>query len=95
MSEDFKERDILIVMRKVLTNIIKETTPGPERQSPFSEDTIQDIRMCLGLIVSRERELADEAGTPRKRPYFTDEPQTSKAVTLKPASSGKGREQGD
>ena len=58
-----KEREILVVMRKVLAQIIKDTTP-PSRamKHPLSEQTIQDVRQCLGLISARERELADAAG---------------------------------
>ena len=65
-----KEREILLVMRKVLAQIIKDTTP-PSRamKHPLTDQTIQDVRHCLGLISLRERELADAAGATQERPY--------------------------
>lgn len=82
MTEDRKEKEILMVMRKVLTSIIKETTPPPGQRHPLSNTVITDIRMCLGLITARERELADIQGIPQERPYFTDEPQVEKVVSF-------------
>ena len=78
-----KEREILVVMRKVLAQIIKDTTP-PSRamKHPLSVQTIQDVRHCLGLISSRERELADAAGAARERPYYADEPAPAEVVPI-------------
>ena len=84
MSHDSsKEREILMVMRKVLAAIIKDTTP-PSRamKHPLSERTIEDVRQCLGLISSRERELADAAGIAQERPYFTDEKPSAEVVSI-------------
>lgn len=84
MSDDSrKEREILVVMRKVLAQIIKDTTP-PSRamKHPLSEQTIQDVRNCLGLISLRERELADAAGVAQERPYFTDESALADVVPI-------------
>ena len=49
-------------MRKLLAQIVKDTTPGPGMRHPLSEQTIKDIRDCFGLISARERELAEQAG---------------------------------
>jgi hypothetical protein len=78
-----KEREILVVMRKVLAQIIKDTTP-PSRamKHPLSDRTIEDVRQCLGLISSRERELADAAGVEQERPYYTDEASTAQVVPI-------------
>jgi hypothetical protein len=78
-----KEREILMVMRKVLAQIIKDTTP-PSRamKHPLSESTIQDVRHCLGLISARERELADAAGIAQERPYYTDEKRSADVVSI-------------
>lgn len=84
MSEDSsKEREILMVMRKVLASIIKDTTP-PSRamKHPLSEQTIEDVRKCLGLIAARERELADAAGIAQERPYFTDEKPAAEVISI-------------
>ena len=51
-----KEREILMIMRKVLAQIIKDTTP-PSRamKHPLKDTTIEDVRNVLGLISVRER----------------------------------------
>ena len=74
-DETSKERQILMVMRKVLAAVIKDTTP-PNRamKHPLTEHTIEDIRQCLALIAARERELADAAGAAQERPFYTDDP---------------------
>jgi len=79
-----KERDIMLVMRKVLTSIVREVTPEHRSlQHPLSDQTIQDIRNCLGLITAREKELAQEAGlTAEERPHFTDEVRDSTVVPM-------------
>jgi hypothetical protein len=79
-----KERDIMLVMRKVLTSIVREVTPEHRSlQHPLSDQTIQDIRNCLGLITAREKELASEAGiSGDERPHFTDEVRDSTVVPM-------------
>jgi hypothetical protein len=74
-DESSKERQILMVMRKVLAAVIKDTTP-PNRamKHPLTDGTIEDVRNCLALIAARERELADAAGVAQERPYYTDDP---------------------
>jgi hypothetical protein len=74
----------MMVMRKLLTTIVREVTPESKSlKHPLSERTIQDIRHCLGLITAREKELADEAGrTAQERPYFVDEPTQTKVVPI-------------
>lgn len=78
-----KEREILVIMRKVLAQVVKDTTP-PSRamKHPLSDQTIQDIRGCLGLISSRERELAEQAGVAMEKPYFTDEKPSAEVVSI-------------
>mgnify|MGYP006287984559 CR=1 FL=1 len=97
MSDSSKEREILLVMRKVLAQIIKDTTP-PSRamKHPLTEQTIQDVRHCLGLISLRERELADAAGAAQERPYYTDEPPAASVVPLgRIGKTSKGKSQED
>lgn len=77
------EREILAVMRRVLGSIIKDTTPAHrEMRHPLSSDTIEDIRQCFALIAARERELAAAAGIRMEKPYYTDDIQTVKTVSL-------------
>ena len=81
-----KEQQIMVSMRKVLTNIIKEITPPPGiTEYPLTEHTVEDIRMCLGLIAAREKELAESQGiTNLARPHYTDEPQKTQKVSIHP-----------
>jgi hypothetical protein len=91
MSEDSsKEREILMVMRKVLAAIIKDTTP-PSRamKHPLSDRTIEDVRQCLGLISAREKELADAAGVVQERPYYVDEKPAAEVVSINKISRKK------
>ena len=78
-----KDQRILQMMRKTLTNVIRDVTPPPGMVSPISESTSKDIRDCLGLIAARERELAEEMGHDTDmRPRFTDEEKTAEVIPL-------------
>jgi hypothetical protein len=89
-----KDQQILVVMRKVLSAIVRETTPQPGMRHPLSEGTIDDIRQCFGLISAREKELADEAGIENNmRPRYVDEPETNKVVSI--SKIGKIKKQED
>ncbi|WP_275097551.1 segregation and condensation protein A [Sedimenticola hydrogenitrophicus] len=76
-------------MRKVLTAVIRDTTPPPGMRHPLTDETIQDVRLCLGLITAREKELGEEAGVTAQRPYYADERPTS---TVVPFDLGKGKD---
>lgn len=91
MSQDSsKEREILMIMRKLLAQIIKDTTP-PSRamKHPLAPNTIEDVRHALGLISARERELADAAGIARERPYFVDEKPSAEVVSINKIGKAK------
>lgn len=88
-----KERQILLVMRKVLSNIIKDTTPDHRSMKhPLSDPTIQQIRECLGLISMRERELADDAGAQVEQPYFSDEKPAAEVISFTPPAGKTNKE---
>jgi len=78
-----KEREVMMVMRKVLAQVIKDTTP-PTRamRHPLSPQTIENVRECLKLIAARERELADLADIAAERPYFADEKPSAEVVSI-------------
>ncbi len=95
-DESSKEREILMVMRKVLAGIIKDTTPEHrEMKHPLSDHTIDDIRACLGLIASRERELADSAGAVMEKPYYVDERPAADVVSISSLSRKKNQDRKD
>lgn len=76
-----KEQQIMVVMRKILTSVIREITPQPGQPYPLSEPLVKDMRMCLGLISAREQELLAAKGIENPdRPYFSDEPPATKTV---------------
>ena len=68
------EHRILITMRKVLSSIIRDTTPPPGRPHPLTPPTIEDVRQCLALITAREKEIHQQAGKSMDaRPRYADE----------------------
>jgi len=79
-----KEKRVLVAMRKTLSSIVKDVTPSSSAiKSPLTETTIEDIKMCFGLIAAREQEIAKEAGVElNEKPHFTDEAVTSNVVSL-------------
>jgi hypothetical protein len=89
-SSDSKEQKILMVMRKVLSSVIKDTTPPAGMRHPLSDKTIEDVRQCLGLIAAREKELADAEGRGGERPYYVDEPPQSKVVPMSKIGKPRG-----
>lgn len=88
MSDDLihftKEKRILVAMRKTLANVIKDVTPDSSAlKSPITESTVEDIKMCFGLIAAREQEIAKEAGVElNERPQYSDEPNKDNVVSL-------------
>ena len=78
-----KEQRILRMVKRVLTDIVKDTSTPPGLKHPLSEDTVKGIRDCLELITSRETELHEESGhTASDRPKVAGQPQSSVRVTL-------------
>jgi hypothetical protein len=82
-QEPTKEERILRMVKRVLTDIAKDTFTRPGYRHPLADTTVSGIRDCLALISAREAELAEEAGRPMKmRPRFVDEPRSSVVVPL-------------
>lgn len=78
-----KEEQILRMVKKVLTDVAKDTHVKPGLRHPLSDNTILGIRDCLSLITAREQELAKAAGRESKmRPRFIDEPQDKVVVSI-------------
>jgi hypothetical protein len=80
-----KEQQIMRAMRKTLTSIVRDAAPRDGMPSPFSPDTVENIRMCLGLISAREAELAETIGLDRnERPRYSDEEPNAKPLQFVP-----------
>jgi len=76
-----KEHRILIAMRKVLSSVVRDSTPPPGMRHPLNDTTIEDIKHCFTLIAAREREINETSGNSASaRPRYTDEPKTSQVV---------------
>jgi hypothetical protein len=85
-----KEEQILLAVKKVLTEVVKDTATPPGMKHPLSESTINGMRDCLALISGRERELAEAAGRSMdQRPHFTDEPKPQGDVVVPLKNIGK------
>ncbi len=85
-----KEERVLRMMKRVLTDIAKDTVTQPGHKHPLTDNTIRSIRDCLALITAREAELAQDAGRPSKsRPRYVDEPPTSVVVQFHKTDSKK------
>ena len=78
-----KEQQVLKMVKRVLTDVARDTHVKPGLKHPLSDNTIMGIRDSLALIAAREKELAEEAGIDMNmRPRFIDEPQTSVVVSI-------------
>lgn len=85
-----KEQQIIRAMRKTLTSIVRDCAPRDGEPSPLAESTVENIRMCLGLIAAREAELADALGRSRnERPRYVDEPANAEVMQFISPSARK------
>lgn len=90
-AEEFSQEErILRMMKKVLTDVAKDTHAKPGFRHPLSDSTVQGIRECLALIAARERELVEARGKSMDlRPRFIDEPKKTVVVPLSSLKKGK------
>ncbi len=80
-EDNLRELKILEVMRKVLSSIVRDTTPPPGMQHPLRNNTIEDIKQCFALITAREKEIHTQNGTDAGlRPRYKGQPATSQVV---------------
>jgi hypothetical protein len=85
-AELSKEQQIMRAMRKTLTSIVRDAAPRDGNPSPFAPATVENIRMCLGLISAREAELAESIGLNRnERPFYSDNEPNAKPLQFIPA----------
>ncbi len=85
-----KEQQIMRAMRKTLTSVVRDCAPRDGVPSPLSESTVENVRMCLGLIAARESELAEAMGLSRgERPYYPGEEQPVDVIKFVPPPGRK------
>lgn len=82
-TDQTQEQRILSMMKRVLTDVARDTAVRPGRQPILSEHTVLGIRDCLAVISARESEIADAAGIESNmRPRYVDEPKTVHTVNI-------------
>jgi hypothetical protein len=82
-NDHIKDLRILRMMKKVLTDVAKDTHVTPGLKHPLTDNTIRGIQECLALIVTRETEIMEEHNIENKsKPRYVDEPQTSVVVKI-------------
>lgn len=80
-----KEQQIMRAMRKTLTSVVRDCAPRPDQPSPLSEATVENVRMCLGLIAARESELAQALGlSQNEKPGYADAPRNAEVLQFVP-----------
>ncbi len=78
-----QEQRILAMVKGILTDVARDTHTPPGMRHPLTDKTINRIRECLGLIVARERELAEALGQEMNaRPRYVDEPRDNTVVPI-------------
>jgi hypothetical protein len=70
-----KEQRNLSIMRKTLSNIVRDATPVTGNPHPLSNGTIEEIKYCFAIISGREKELADKLGFDQPKPHHTNDQQ--------------------
>ena len=87
-TESNQELRVLRMVKRVLTDIARDTHTPPGMKHPLSDNTIMGIRDCLALISTREIEL-QESSKSNARPRFVDQPQDNVVVALTPKKPPK------
>ena len=77
------EQRILTMMKRVLTDVARDTHARPGRAPVLSEHTVLGIRDCLGVISAREAEIAKETDSESNmRPRYIDEAKVVQTVSV-------------
>ena len=78
-----KEQEILSMVKRVLTDVARDTHVKPGLRHPLADNTIMGIRDCLALISARESELNLASGPNQNmRPTFAGESNAPKNVVV-------------
>ena len=77
------EEIILHKVKRVLSDVAKDTATQTGQPHPLSEQTIDNLRKCLGLISDREQEIGKTLGRSwDQRPYFIDDEKAPKDAVV-------------
>ncbi|MBN4080252.1 segregation and condensation protein A [Beggiatoa alba] len=82
-TQQVTEQEVLAIMKRILTDIAKETFTRAGVRHPLSDETINNMRECLKLISIREADFSNNSGdVSPKRPHYVDEPKKSVVVSM-------------
>jgi len=89
-----KELRVLRMVKRVLTDVAKDTNTPPGMRHPLSDTTIMGIRDCLALIAAREVELqqANNKVSPMK-PRYPGQNSSNVVVSISKKSKKKDDEE--
>ncbi len=83
IEEPSQEEIVLRTVKRILTEVIRETAVAPGMLHPLTTATREEIRRCFVVITEREQALAAIAGRPfAQRPHFKDDPRTRSEVVV-------------
>ena len=87
---DSKELRVLRMVKRVLTDVAKDTNTPPGMRHPLSDTTIMGIRDCLALITSREMELQQANNQVSKmKPRYPGQSSDNVVVSISKSSKKK------
>jgi len=91
-----KELRVLRMVKRVLTDVAKDTNTPPGMRHPLSDVTIMGIRDCLALIAAREVELQQELNQASKmRPRYPGQNSDNVVVSISKSSKKKNPDKDD
>ena len=89
-DQQVTEQEILTIMKRILTDIAKETFTRPGLRHPLCDATINNMRECLKLISIREVELSGHpTDVSASRPRYVDETPENVVVSMADIKSAK------
>ncbi len=89
-DQQVTEQEILTAMKRILTDIAKETFTRPGLRHPLCDTTINNMRECLKIISVREAELSGHSkDVSASRPRYIDEAPKSVVVSITDIKSAK------
>lgn len=91
MSELSEDERFLVLMRKTLAAVAKDTAPTAGRPHLLKNSTIQMMRECFASISQREHSYRQQDNRAKKFPAYKDRP-AAQVVQFVPHK--KGEEEG-
>ncbi len=95
-DQQVSEQQILTIMKRILTDVAKETFTRPGLRHPLCDATIKNMRECLKLISVREVELSGHpSDVSASRPRYVDEAPKNVVVSMTDIKSSKKKSDTD